>query len=812
VPFGGTFDLRSNITTPGANSYRFSTSGTVGSCSVTGYTLTVGSVGDTCDVALTLNGDNVYLDVEGSTQLAVTVTRVSQSALIITTGTQMNVSDSFTVSAAGGQGNGALSYHVFDAGGTSCSIDSTTGVITGAIASGNCVIYARRAGSTNYDAVTSSNQTITVSKIQQFLSWASQPQSLYLAGSSYTLSAIATSDLAVSYSVSGGLCSLNGNTVTFLGSGNCVVVASQAGSSGYLPAASISQTISVGKVNQVLTFSALADQYWGTLAFTVSATVSSQLALIYAEDAQTTNDACDVTALGVVTIKNVGFCAIKVTQAGNAANAPVSTYQVFEVLANPAGAPFIGSISFGDRTLNASFFTPSYLGGGTVSAYELRAYKKSDGSLAAKNSGCVAATGATQSCSVIGLENGIGYVLRVAAITQAGLGAFSVSSSEVVPAANPEAVQNLVAIEGDGQLQISWAAPNSLGGGVFDQYRIFWRAAGGTYQANGSPGATVGSFSSTSFVISNLQNGVSYDVKVTTVTTNNTAELQSNTAEVRQTPFTVPDAPAAVAAFDNNSTLLVAWQAPVFDGGNPIDRYVVSKDGTVVCSITRASSTSCETSKPSSGTSVISVQAGNDAGLSSASQTVFVVYNSVGSQVALPGPSSQENSPVQALRPILSSGSSPVQHQINDVVTLRGEQLNLVKTILVDGIAASFFINSANLITIRIPVGVKPGLVVVTLVGDFGSQEYAGLIEVVSGAVLTSTKVTIGTFQGYAAVYTKNLAGKRLSLKVGNKWRVVKKLPAQYTYNFTKVGKNKTVTVMVYVDRKLISVKQLLVR
>jgi hypothetical protein len=204
----------------------------------------------------------------------------------------------------------------------------------------------------------------------------------------------------------------------------------------------------VGKINQTMTFSAIANKPWGSLAFSLSATVSSGLAIAYSENGQTTNDACDVSANGVVTIKNVGTCAVTATQAGNSANTSVTKTQVFQVTANQAGAPFIGSISFGDRSITAGFFAPSYLGGGTISAYQLNAYNL-DGTVAATNSGCVAVSGANQTCTVFGLVNGNSYYLKVAAITQAGLGVQSVGSSMIVPASNPEAVGNLVAIEGN---------------------------------------------------------------------------------------------------------------------------------------------------------------------------------------------------------------------------------------------------------------------------------------------------------------------------------------------------------------------------
>jgi hypothetical protein len=401
------------------------------------------------------------------------------------------------------------------------------------------------------------------------------------------------------------------------------------------------------------------------------------------------------------------------------------------------------------------------------------------------------------------------------------LGELSASSSQLVPASNPEAVGNLTAVEGNGTLSLNWTEPTSFGGGAFFQYKIFWKAPGQAYQqlsdagtAQGTRTALIGYQASTSYVITGLTNGVSYDVKIITATVTNNAELQSNTAEVNQTPYTVPDAPASVVALDNGSTVVIAWQPPTFDGGNPIDQYVVKKGSATVCTITSVSTTSCEVAKPDPGTSNIEVRAGNDAGLSLPAQTTFVVQSVAGSNqvvagsggISLPGVT-----PIQT-RPIVTavSGSSRVSQ--NDLIRFVGTNMRLVDEVLVGGVAASFFVNSDTLITVRIPTLATAGKVVVTLKGAYGSVFFADLVEITTSQQQIDERVTIGTFLGYAAVYTKNHEGKRLSMKIGNKWRVIESLGANYTYNLTKVGTGKTLTVMVYLDRQLIQVEQIRVR
>lgn len=183
-----------------------------------------------------------------------------------------------------------------------------------------------------------------------------------------------------------------------------------------------------------------------------------------------------------------------------------------------------------------------------------------------------------------------------------------------------------------------------------------------------------------------------------------------------------------------------------------------------------------------------------------------------------PTPASQAQAPkVLALSPLVEkplvtgiSGSNQVK--INGSVQLLGSKLNQVEEVQVDGVPASFFVNSEDSITIRIPVGVKPGDPAVKLFGDFGSIIFTSLFEVIATELPNNSKVTIGTFNGYVAIYTKAHQGKQLSFKVGSSWKVIKTLPSNYTYNLKKIGSGKTTTVQVYIDSALVQVLQVKVK
>jgi hypothetical protein len=162
--------------------------------------------------------------------------------------------------------------------------------------------------------------------------------------------------------------------------------------------------------------------------------------------------------------------------------------------------------------------------------------------------------------------------------------------------------------------------------------------------------------------------------------------------------------------------------------------------------------------------------------------------------------------------PSITSTRGQNQVYVNQVLKLEGSNFDQVNQAYIDGVAASYYIHNSTLLSIRIPVEIEPGDASVTLKGQFGSVSFNNLFEVQSLGLEPNMKVTIGTFKGYAAVYTKNCEDRRLSLRIGNQWRVVTALGSQFTKNLTKVSSGSITTVMVYLDRELVAVRQILVK
>jgi ribosomal protein S11 len=131
-----------------------------------------------------------------------------------------------------------------------------------------------------------------------------------------TVSSTASSGLPVSFTlVPNGNCSLSGSVVTLLNTGNCGVVASQAGNTIYAAAPAVGQVIVVNatQMPQTITFKAIPAQKVGT-TLTVSATASSGLPVSFT---LVPNGNCSLSG-SAVTLLNTGNCGVIASQSGNA--------------------------------------------------------------------------------------------------------------------------------------------------------------------------------------------------------------------------------------------------------------------------------------------------------------------------------------------------------------------------------------------------------------------------------------------------------------------------------------------------------------
>jgi hypothetical protein len=113
----------------------------------------------------------------------------------------------------------------------------------------------------------------------------------------------------------------NGATITITGAGSCTVTANQAGNSTYAAAAPVSQTFSIQKAPQSISFAALPTQYVASPPITLTAAASSGLPVTYTATGQ-----CSVSG-NSASIIGAGSCTITASQAGDANYNPASPVQ-----------------------------------------------------------------------------------------------------------------------------------------------------------------------------------------------------------------------------------------------------------------------------------------------------------------------------------------------------------------------------------------------------------------------------------------------------------------------------------------------------
>ncbi|MBA2482326.1 MAG: hypothetical protein H0V44_16810, partial [Planctomycetes bacterium] len=250
------------------------------------------------------------------------------------------VTDNVT-NASSGQ---AITFSLVSGPATVSAVGQVT--ITGV---GTVVVRADQVGTADYRAAPSVTQSFTVAKGTQTITFpAIAAQTFAVPNPTVALGASSTSGLAVTYSITSGPGSLSGSTLTCTGAGSIVVAANQAGDANWNAAAVVSQTCTVAKANQTITFAAIANQTYANPQPTVTlgASATSGLAIAYTVTGPATISGTTLTITGVGTV------TVNANQAGNGNyNAATQVPQSFTV--NP-GTPVITFPALAGATYNAS--------------------------------------------------------------------------------------------------------------------------------------------------------------------------------------------------------------------------------------------------------------------------------------------------------------------------------------------------------------------------------------------------------------------------------------------------------------------------
>jgi hypothetical protein len=363
TPFGTTVQLSTTGATTGALSY---TSATPTICTVSSSgvvsPVTVGS----CEIIATRAGDATFAP-SISNRVTIAVVKAAQAPIAITApvaGTSVALSSAaptVTVPASGvnsGSGTGARSFATSTP--TVCSINASTGALS-LLAAGACKFSVAKAGDANYNAATSPEVTLTVTKgVQGALVATATPSALqFHQTSTVSVPAAGTTNGGkgtgvVSYVVdptAAAICSVNASSgvVTPTTVGTCKVLATRAEDTNYNSVTSAAVSIVITKgVQASLTLSAsrltAVNVPVTTVNMTVPATGTGSGSGIGAVTYSVTGTGCSINAsTGLLTATGFPDCIVSASKAGDTNYNAATSNSVTVSFLKPAQASLVAN-------------------------------------------------------------------------------------------------------------------------------------------------------------------------------------------------------------------------------------------------------------------------------------------------------------------------------------------------------------------------------------------------------------------------------------------------------------------------------------
>jgi hypothetical protein len=167
-----------------------------------------------------------------------------------------------------------------------------------------------------------------------------------------SLSATSNSGLTVAFTTAtSGVCTVSGSTVTILSAGTCTLNANQAGNANYEAASQVSQSFTITKASQSITFTDPEDITYGQSPSSLSATSTSTLTVVFTS---ATSGVCTVTGT-TLTLLTAGTCTINANQAGDTNYEAAS--QVAQSFTIAKATPSLSSFNNTFRTKDVPTFT-----------------------------------------------------------------------------------------------------------------------------------------------------------------------------------------------------------------------------------------------------------------------------------------------------------------------------------------------------------------------------------------------------------------------------------------------------------------------
>jgi hypothetical protein len=217
----------------------------------------------------------------------------------------------------------------------SAGVCSLSGAVVSFVGAGTCTINADQSGNSTYLAAPQVQQSFTVGRSVQSITFTSTPPSgAAVGGPDYVVTATSSSGLAVSFSVdasSAGVCTLSGTSVHLGGAGTCTIDANQAGNGTYAAAPQVQQSFAIGRASQTITITSTPPNVdKNDPPYTITATATSGLTVVFTTDSSSAG-VCSVSG-STVSFEGRGTCVVYANQPGDANYLPApQEEQVFRV-------------------------------------------------------------------------------------------------------------------------------------------------------------------------------------------------------------------------------------------------------------------------------------------------------------------------------------------------------------------------------------------------------------------------------------------------------------------------------------------------
>ena len=261
---------------------------------------------------------------------------------------------------------------------------------------------------------------------------------------------------------------------------------------------------------------------------------------------------------------------------GNGNLAVGSTLVTVNLQATPLAPTDLTATAAPDETpqlaVALTWTAPASDGGSAITSHRYR-YSRNSGSLGSWTTiDDSAADGANAtSFTVKGLDptgNFLTFAFEVQAVNANGNGDESDQVSVVISV--PSLPPTLTVVPGDGQIEVSWVTPDNGGSAILRyQYWVFNEDTD-SHVVNVNTNVPNSDADTTSFTVTGLANGVSYEVAVAAV---NSVARGGYASEQNVVPATFPTAPRNLTAETGDTQVTLEWAAPTFDGGVAIDGY-----------------------------------------------------------------------------------------------------------------------------------------------------------------------------------------------------------------------------------------------